>query len=611
MSVGFLATDAGAQTFDVDFSRRADYPLVKTKFGVYQTPLTTLPRLLDSVPLLREVSVSELRYEMGWGKPDVLAASQIGGTATRPTYDFSVIDAFTQKLKQAGVRPLLAMTYCPDPLKSREGWPAWKDTPSNLTTWQTINRDYALHLKNTGSSYEIWNEPDMPDPGGKMFFSGGPQQYAELYSHGAGGIRQGDSDALVGGPAAAYDMAYLAPILSQPIDFASIHGYDNFPLQISLIRGALDKRPDLPIFLTEYASFTDFPGNGPQSRHMAAMRFFRDVKGMLTYPDVTKVYWAQWLDAGNGPGMGLITYDGHRKALFNAFKIYGDLPTDRNAVSSSNANGVDLMAASDKHRAGIVLWNTSNSNREVKVNLNRLPFSRGTLQLSRIDKNHASYVDDASSENLQVLQTLTFDKNISPSWSGVVPAEAVVYLKVSDGERSVPLANPKLGTFIRSYHQFSKRDSKAFADFDPQTWTARLGMGDSDSATAQIGNVIENPATRIRVQVEKSGDFLPASRNSHFGIRIDFQLQNGGYGQGVLLHNGSYEPQSGTNFSLKQNQTASSRAILQSRLNTGRPFEIKLAKIAPADWNRRRIMMTFWMQNTGRGSQAKFTLAKL
>ena len=112
------AAAAHSQTFAVDFSKAADPPLIKTKFGVYQTPLTTLPRLLNSVPLLREINVADLRYEIGWGKPESLAASQISGTVAHPRYDFSVIDAFVSVLKQADVTPLLAMTYCPDPLKS-------------------------------------------------------------------------------------------------------------------------------------------------------------------------------------------------------------------------------------------------------------------------------------------------------------------------------------------------------------------------------------------------------------------------------------------------------------------------------------------------------------
>ena len=611
MSLMLRAVSANAQTFEVNFSEPANAPLVKTKFGVYQTPLTTLPGLLDSLPLLREINVADLRYELGWGKPDVLAPSQISGTAKQLNYDFATIDAFVERLQSAGVKLLLAMGYCPDPLKSRAVWAAWKDMPSDLGSWQKINRDYALHLRNgkglSGPFYEVWNEPDMPDPDGKMFFNGTPRDYGQLYAGAAAGIRQGDPDALVGGPAAALDLAYLAPLLSQPIDFASIHGYDNYATQLGLMRAALAGRPDLPVFLTEYASFTEFPPNGPQSRHPAAMRFFRDVKGLLTYTDVAKVYWAQWLDAGNGPGMGLVDWKGHRKAIFNAFKIYGAMPVDRVAVQPDGSNGINAMASSDKHRACVVLWNESSTERRVQVNLRQLPFAKGVMQLYRIDRENGSYVDNPTSENLRVLQTIAL-QTASSDWAGTIPAEGVVFLDLSDGTEEPRPAHNLLGTYVRSYYWFFDRKSNAYADFDARTWTARLGMGDSDFATAQIGNLIDHPAPRWRVQVEKSGPFRKQDENSLFGVRLDFPSKARGYSRSVLFHSGLYDPQRNSALSWGKGGAAPDQVIFQSAINTGDYFEIDLPRIAPADWNQQRVIVTFLIQNAGRNSQAKFTL---
>ena len=118
---------------------------------------------------------------MGWGKPDVLAFDQIGGTPTNLTHDFSMIDAWVGGLKSIGVQPLLALAYDPTPLQTRAEWARWKDLPSDLDAWSAINRAYAAHLKNFGADYEIWNEPDMPEPNGKMFFSGDAADYGRLY----------------------------------------------------------------------------------------------------------------------------------------------------------------------------------------------------------------------------------------------------------------------------------------------------------------------------------------------------------------------------------------------------------------------------------------------
>ena len=257
----------------MDFARWADPPLVKTKFGVYQTPLIGLDRLLASTDLLGEIGVQDLRYEVGWGKPDTLAHDQISGTAADPKMDFSTLDRFLARLRAQDVRPLLAMTYCPDPLKTRTDWGAWKDLPSDLTAWAKINGAYASHFRDAdglrGPFYEVWNEPDITEPRGKMFFTGGPDDYQKLYAATAPALHAGDPDALTGGAAIAYDFRYFTPILSLPLDFASLHAYDNYAGHVSAMRGALRGRPDLPIFLTEYASFSHFGRTAPVSRSPA------------------------------------------------------------------------------------------------------------------------------------------------------------------------------------------------------------------------------------------------------------------------------------------------------------------------------------------------------
>ncbi|PQV63591.1 Glycosyl hydrolases family 39 [Abditibacterium utsteinense] len=559
---------AHAQSYAVDFSRGADFPLVKAKFGVYQTPLVTLPRLLDSVPLLHEMGARDLRYETGWGKPDVLAFDQIGGTRDAPTYDFSSLDAFLGALQKIKVQPLLALTYCPTPLQTRTEWARWKDLPSDLPAWERINRDYVAHLKTSHPQrppfYEVWNEPDMPEPDGKMFFSGNAEDYGRLYARSAAGVRAGDSNALVGGPAAAWNLDYLRPVLSQPIDFASIHGYNNYSAQIAMMRGALKDRPELPIFLTEYASFTDFPPNGPQSRSEAALRFFRDAKGLLRLSDVTKIYWAQWLDAGNSPGMGLVTYDGHRKAIFNAFKIYADLPVDRNFVApqstknegQSEEQSVDLMASSDSNRAGVVLWNSGDTARDVTVELKNLPFSRGTLQVMRIDAQNASYVDNPAAENLQILQSQPLSGTHS-TWQGAVAARGVVYLRIL-AAKPQKIRTVRIGDLARTHYNFPNRESNSYADFDGETSIARLGTG-NEAGAVQIGALIENPRRQFRVATALDG----ATSGARCELRLSFQLEDGTY----------------------------------STLKIARvPGKIDLSRLAPHDWNQSRVRFDFGLE---------------
>jgi len=599
-----------AQTFTVEFRRWADPPLVKTRFGVYQTPLARLPRLLRSCRLLREVGVQDLRYEVGWGKPDALACSQVYGTAAQLRYDFVPIDALVAELKGNGVRPLLAIGYCPDPLKRRAEWSAWKDMPSDLEAWEEVVRQYAGHLRGSAGPsaplYEVWNEPDLPP---QVFFTGTPDDYGALYAGAARGIREGDGDALVGGPAAAWDLRFLNAMRGSPMDFASIHAYGNFPVQLGMIRDALRDRPDLPILLTEYASYASFPPDGPHSRHQAAALFFRDVQGMLRYPDLAKVYWAQWLDAGDGPGMGLVTWDGHRKAIFNALKLYSMMPVDRCAVIPDGSNGIGVMASADDRSAAVVIWNEQQADRTVTLRLRDLPFRAGKEELYRIDAQHASYVDNPTSEMLEPTETQLFRRAGVLSRTLSIPGESVVFLRLLPSRPLPAPVLPSPGTYVRTHYWFADRASPAYADFDPRTWTARLGMGDRETGTALIAVVMDDPAPTLVLRVKRDGPFARIDRHSLFGVRIDFRSHDGRYGQSALVHGGLYDPLGDASLPWGT-RAAPSRVLHLAGLSTGRPVTLSLKRVAPADWDGTRVIISFILRDAGRNSRARIELTR-
>lgn len=605
----FLPATAHAQVFHADFSKWAGPPLVKTKFGVYQTPFLQKADLAKAAALLPEAGVQDLRYEMGWGKPDAYAFDQISGTAAAPTIDFAPLDPFVRELGKQGVLPLFAMTYDPVPLKTGTEWQRWKDLPSSLPAWQDIQRRYAAHYRDAvglgGPLYEMWNEPDIPGDGGKMFFSGNAADYAALYGAGAAGIRAGDPDAEVGGPAAAYDLTYaklllasnsLSPTLPVP-DFLSVHAYDNYGGQLARLRGLVMDRPSMPLLLTEYASFTSYGPKEPVSRYPAAARFFRDVKGMLALTDVPKVYWAQWVD----DSIGMLTRDFHRKALFNAYKLYQTLlPVDRNAVRPDGAGGLDLMAASDAHTAGVVLWNNAQTAQMATVHLDHLPFGRGRLTLSRIDAAHASYGDDATQENLTVDGEWPVT-GPSAVWTGTIPAESVVFLRATDGQTSPP-ARP-IGTLAGTRYWFPDRASGAYADFDPRTSVIRVGLGSNGAGLAQQGIVLDKPAARLRARVTRQGPFRSASPDSLFGLRVDYQITGGAYGKSVLWRSGP-----GGNPALPWGTTRPADSVVAAPgLMSGAAFVLDIKASAPPGWNG-RVIVTPILQNVGAYAQARIVL---
>jgi hypothetical protein len=604
-----LPVSAQALVFHADFSRWSGPPLIKTKFGVYETPFLKKADLQRAAALLTEAGARDLRYEMGWGKPDTYAFDQITGTPTEPKIDFTRLDPFISLLHREDVTPLFAMTYDPLPLKTGTDWQRWKDVPSNLKTWQQINADYARHYRALGLQspfYEMWNEPDLPGDGGKVFFNGEPADYRRVCAAGTQGIHTGDPEASVGGPVIAYDLRYAAPLINLPINFVSIHAYNNYAGQIDGMRRLVAARPELPILLTEYASFTSYGPTAPVSRYPAAERFFQDVQGLLNYTDVPKVYWAQWVD----DSIGMITRNWHRKALFNAYKIYQTLlPVDRSPVSPDGKEGVGLMAASDAYTAAVVAWNENTAPRTVTIALDKLPFQSGTLRLYRIDATHASYGDDPASENLSVNGFWKFTTS-QVNWTGSIPAESVVFLRATDQHASAPQAQPSLGAYIRRDLWYPNRLSGAYADFDLHTGIARVGLGTSAVDTAQMGIVLDRPSQKLRVLVKKSGPFSPQDANALFGLRIDYGSRQGGYARSVLWHDGSYQVRRQSVLPWGKGKATVDVAHRQPGIDTGVPFTINIVKDAPKSWDG-RIILTPILQDMGADSDARITLKPL
>ena len=118
---------------------------------------------------------------------------------------------------------------------------------------------------------------------------------------------------------------------------------------------------------------------------------------LVDQPDFTRVHWAQFMES-SVDSLGVVSLDGHRRAAYNAFKLYAMMPIDRRLVEVSQP--LSALASTDKYTSGLLLWNRSRSDKSLSVALDNLPFARGTLRVYRIDEEHASYFENPDSENL-------------------------------------------------------------------------------------------------------------------------------------------------------------------------------------------------------------------
>jgi hypothetical protein len=208
-----------------------------------------------------------------------------------------------------------------------------------------------------------------------------------------------------------------------------------------------------------------------------------------------------------------------------------------------------------------------------------------------------------------MLGTIGFE-NSAAQWQGVVPAGGVVFLRLHDGTPS-PLAAPnRLGTLVRNLYWFFDRGAGVYADFDPRTFVARVGQGGRDFAVALTGAVVEEMTPRFKVQVRKAGSFQKKDRNSVFGLRLDFQGKDGSYVRSVLFHNGLYDATRDSAWPWAKGGAVPDQTIRREEMNTGQPFEISLADWAPEDWNGKRLVLSFILQNAGGDSRARFVLSR-
>jgi len=615
-------------TVTADFTAPVDYPLSKEKFAVYNSGLVTLDRYRRDAERFAEVGPESLRIDIAWGWPpgeDPYAVQPVTGTADQPVYHFDELDALAVLLNSQGVLPYWSYCYMPVPLQ-REG--DWRSAPASMEAWERVLHAFARHYRDAGiriGYHEVYNEPDLVDPSaGPIFFTGTRDEYFEMYRRGTAGLKAGDPDAIVGGPALAVtgEGSWIADFLAYarahdlPLDFFSFHHYGpGVGEAVERMRDGLARDPRFAateMHLNEYNALPiDYPVGGPQEMYALAAALLQDFHDLFAYPYLTKVSWAQFLDSGHGNYSGMVSIDGLPKAVFNAYKIYMAMPVDRRrvAVAASTGNGgIGGMAATDGHRAGIVVWNKSGAERIVSVALRDIPFPRGTFRVYRIDADHASWGDNPANEALTATETRDDVDTTVLAWTGSLPRDAVVYLDVDDRSGFSEAPPQSVATVVRTLRHYPDRMRTAYADFDARAWIARLGMATERQALAQVGVTVEDLPGTLALRLTVDGALQTIDKNSLLGVRIDYQV-DGTYAQGVLCHG----PCAGGP------DLYDARGSVPLPWGTGRPpdrvvvvddlarFDIPVAASAPDAWTG-RAQLTFIAQNMGVGVRVKVTV---
>jgi hypothetical protein len=241
--------------------------------------------------------------------------------------------------------------------------------------------------------------------------------------------------------------SFLAFVKSNDLelDALSIHAYGaaNWRTHLQVARDALAAAnlTAIPIQFTEINAVDTSSSHAQQKLELAnytvAAGAFGMIAELIQARDVEQVYWAQFLEPGasvpkwGGP-WGSVDIDGNVLASYNAFAVYARMPTA--AVRVDIGSGVGALASANESRAALVVWSISDAVVSLTACLTGLPFARGRLSVYRIDETHCSFSNtrDPAAAALRPVSHLQFDdvQMQNASWSGELPARAVVYLEM-------------------------------------------------------------------------------------------------------------------------------------------------------------------------------------
>lgn len=602
---------AGTPNVQVDFAKYTDTPLFK-KFSMYNSGVVTLNRYKRDLGLIDSLRADNLRIDMFMGNHGTPFGNTVTGTLGHMVYDFHAIDEWAKLLNQYNVLPYISYCYIPVPLQ-RGG--DWKSGPVSFEAWGQVLKTLAQHFRTNGipvGYQEIYNEPDLHD----AFFTGTWDQYLQMYKYGSEGILRGDPDASVGGPA-SFDPNFLGSKLDEfvnfvktnrlPLDFFSFHSYGpSYLSRISMVQDGLQNHPGFETTELHLNEFNPEPGpydpGSAVDRYTMAPEVLDSINALLPETDVTDINWAQFMD----DALGIVNSDGRITAAYNALRLYARMPVERVQVKvEPSLYQGHAMASTDGHTASVLLWNDGFLPQTFSVQMNHIPFPRGTVEVFRIDKHHGSGWDDPRTMQLQPVERIPNVVTNRYVWSGSIPEGGVVYLELRDGSHISEFTPVALGRIIKITHDFTQRGQDNYGMFDRRTWTAWLGMGSNSRAHSIVGVTADHLPSVLSVSFQPlSSPLINLENSSTEGLRIDYQVR-GRYKKSVYFYNASLH--AGQQMVVPWGtRRAPDEAVAVSSL---KHFSVQLSKYAPMQWNG-RIILSYVLQATGQGTRVKVTIRK-
>lgn len=600
----------------IDFSKREGVPLIK-KFALFNSGMVALDQYERDAYLLDGLRTDSLRIDIFMGNEGQPFAHVVDGTATEMSYHFEELDALVRLLEEHEVRPYWSWCYMPFPLQ-QDG--DWRKGPNSLEQWQSMFRELAAHYKEEGlriAYHEVYNEPDCGD----TFFLGTMEDYTELYIRAARGLREGDPDAVVGGPSTAFINltgaaamhSFLERVLEEnvPLDFFSYHSYGCDTYQyISRTRQAREILAQYMDFdttelhLNEYNSLIQpFLPDGPAEHSMGGATMLTSFEQLLEETDVTLAHWAQFLDTGYEP-LGSVDTKGRIKAPYWAYWMYSQMPEERVLVTGlpeENGAGLHALASADDDCACILLWNDALQPGTAEIELENSPFYSGKCEIYVMNDESDPYWQSEGEIKLQP-QTAVDVQEIGERLIVNLPAGGIAFYRFSDG--TVTKKTERVGTLIRKHYFFPERGKKSYSFYDETDNTVYLGMNGEYSARTIVAEELKSLPDIVQLDCLFGGSYREIDSNTSFSVRIDYAVGEE-YTKAVLYTFMPMNPRRNGTVPWGTKREADS-VILCDTLLTGNSW-LMLNSNAPEGWTGRAII-TYDMHSTGEDTWAELRL---
>jgi len=254
------------------------------------------------------------------------------------SYNFAGLDrCMAEALKRAEIVILRIGYDWNDPPKNKPHLELGKlaEVVKHVVLHYTKGWASGFHMPASSLWIEVWNEPDI-----QQFWGLSAEEYFELYGAVARAVKEADPEVKVGGPAIAYDLAFLDRFLDHvkrsgaPLDFVSWHVYATEPSAVAErarhVKRLIEKHGfgHLPSVLTEWNYWWDRePWDFFRSQRVAAFQAVTLIELEDAPVDVATLYrgdawnWGGIFYRDGAPGKPFYAWIAYRRLVEGAKRL--------------------------------------------------------------------------------------------------------------------------------------------------------------------------------------------------------------------------------------------------------------------------------------------------